>query len=81
MEVLAATMVMMPALAWLPDRHILTQAQVALMVVVAVEHLDSIHICVLVHLPHQAQGAQCVSYGPEANAHSHRLAQVTCNRD
>jgi hypothetical protein len=77
----AATMAMMPALAWLSDQHILTQARVALMVVVAVEHLDSMHICARVHLPHRVQGARFASYGLEANAHSHRLAQVTCNRD
>ena len=74
-------MVMMPALAWLPDAHILTQAQVALMVVVAVEHLDSMRICARVHLPHRVQGARFVSYGQEANAHSPQLARVTCNRD
>ena len=77
----AATMAIMPALAWLSDRHILTQAQVALMVVVAVEHLDSIRICARVHLLHRVQGARFASYGPEASAHSPQLAQVTCNRD
>ena len=77
----AAVMATIVAVLALLDRHIPTQAGAALMAAAAVVNLGFCLTFALGQQQRQAQAAQCVSYGPVTNAHSHQRALVTCNHD